>query len=508
MSGSYRLETPRPRQPPPAPLRFTNNPSLTSSSVLAAHGEQTLLYDLPSTSSMTPPTSPQLKGRLISPTSPTFSPRSRRGAPTPPPSGRNRSSTPSAVAPSELETFAVHCRAWYFNQDEESGRQMTQTMSTLPASQRAPFARLQASIRADYHRSVNARKNAEFQAHITSMQPGGSLSAHSRADPQGNLAKKERYERMQRFISSWCTMGMPGTQPFFEAYVLRNPVSPNLTAHDSLYCSLWAIMRLQVIPENLGGAGSFRIEWEFDDAVFKEAAQVLAFEDFLSSKHSSSNVGLSPDPAAVHSRSQSQPLPSDRKPPKINSIVQPKRARAPSDPFLDTPALSRQVAPALSHSSAGATTALLSGPTHDGITEESHSLEDNLTTSYNVGNGSGTDEDYMRIWTSPDLTNPELLELLKLFPAFVSRRPLPRFAGSNARHPDIEEGDDEDVEGNRIHIGTGSLWVSSRPRLDGWQGGWWTRFVLWWRRMVYLLNDFPFVTSEQVVTDKSLWPEA
>lgn len=31
-------------------------------------------------------------------------------------------------------------------------------------------------------------------------------------------------------------------------------------------------MRLQVIPENLGGAGSNRIEWELDDAMFKESA--------------------------------------------------------------------------------------------------------------------------------------------------------------------------------------------------------------------------------------------
>jgi len=27
-----------------------------------------------------------------------------------------------------------------------------------------------------------------------------------------------------------------------------------------------------MIPENLGGAGRSRIEWEFDDAVLKEAA--------------------------------------------------------------------------------------------------------------------------------------------------------------------------------------------------------------------------------------------
>lgn len=75
---------------------------------------------------------------------------------------------------------------------------------------------------------------------------------HSRADPNGHLAKKERYERFERFVRTWCTPGMPGTKPFFEG--------------------LWAVMRLQVIPEHLGGAGGYRIEWEIDDAVFKEAA--------------------------------------------------------------------------------------------------------------------------------------------------------------------------------------------------------------------------------------------
>lgn len=467
MSGSYRLQTPR-RQPP-SPLHF-DKPSFTPQSVLNAQGSQTLLYDLPSTTSMSPPTSPQSKGRLISPTSSTFSGRSRPGrhaGPTPPPSARNRSATPAGVAPSELETFAVHCRAWYFSQDEESGRQMTQTMSTLPSSQRAPFARLQASIRADYHRSVNTRRNAEFQAHITAMQPGGSLNAHSRADPHGSVAKKERYERMERFLLNWCTMGMPGTQPFFEA--------------------LWAVLRLQVIPENLGGAGGFQIEWEFDDAVFKEAAGrefmfeaidvlkgVLAFDEISSSKRSSNSHGLYLESPPIHIRSQSQPLPSDQKPLRISSTVQPKRARAPSDPFLDTPALSRSVASASSQAS-GNTAALLG----DGIEEPASPIFEDHVTSTRADTFDEGDE-CMRIWTSPDLPNPELLELLKLFPSFVSRRPLPRFPQPNP--PDIEEGEEEGGEGKRIHFGTGSMWVSSKPRSDGWNGGWWTRFVMWWRR--------------------------
>jgi len=46
-------------------------------------------------------------------------------------------------------------------------------------------------------------------------------------------------------------VGMPGTKLFFEG--------------------LWALMRLQIIPECLGGAGRHLIHWEIDNAIFKEA---------------------------------------------------------------------------------------------------------------------------------------------------------------------------------------------------------------------------------------------
>lgn len=129
---------------------------------------------------------------------------------------------------------------------------MTQTLANIPPAQRAPYSRLQASVRSAYHASVNARRHAEFQAHISTTQPGGSLMPHSRANPGGSMAQKERFDRLERFVQTWCTTGMPGTKPFFEG--------------------LWAVMRLQVIPEQIGGAGGNRIEWEIDDAVFKEAA--------------------------------------------------------------------------------------------------------------------------------------------------------------------------------------------------------------------------------------------
>ena len=59
------------------------------------------------------------------------------------------------------------------------------------------------------------------------------------------------------------------------------------------------------------------------------------------------------------------------------------------------------------------------------------------------------DEQHLRVWTSPDLANPEILQLVKLFPDFISRRPLPRFPVPNSSgHMDIEEGDDgDDLEG-------------------------------------------------------------
>lgn len=129
---------------------------------------------------------------------------------------------------------------------------MTQTLANLPASQRAPFSRLQASVRSAYHVHISAKRNAEFNAHLSATQSGASLTAHSRTDLHGPVAQRERFQRFERFIRTWCNAGMPGTKPFFE--------------------SLWAIMRLQVIPREIGGAGQNRIRWELDDAVFMESA--------------------------------------------------------------------------------------------------------------------------------------------------------------------------------------------------------------------------------------------
>ncbi|KAH9892530.1 hypothetical protein C8Q73DRAFT_698443 [Cubamyces lactineus] len=487
---SYRLEAPRPRAPP-VPIR-THDLSIRNSQLRGSKdATETLLYDLPP-STPTSPTRVTSPSRMSTPTSPT-SPRIRdmRGRKnTPPvpsrPSKHSRSVTPSRPMRSELEEFADRCRAWYYQQDDDAGRLMTQTLATLPPSQRAPFARLQASIRSAYHASVSARRDAEFKAHLSATKPGGSLMPHSRADPKGPLAKKERYDRLDRFIRTWCTMGMPGTKPFFQG--------------------LWAVMRLQVIPQDLGGAGPYRIEWEIDDAVFKESGGkefmleaidvlkgVLGFEDTASLSRSPSTnssvqytafTPLSP----IHSRSQSQPLPSDssasgraQKTPPISSRTQTKRPRAPSDPFLDTPGLSS------SYSSANTGLSTSSSSAADEpITPTTPNTElDDLFTRAPPGRDFCEPDGYLRTWTAPDLSNPEFLSLLTLFPSFVARNPLPRFpvTRSSLRPADIEEGEAMETDRNEIEVGTGTMWLGNKRRTDGWQGNWWTRFKLWLARV-------------------------
>ncbi|CAK5281786.1 unnamed protein product [Mycena citricolor] len=472
MSGSFRLEAPRARPPP---LNMDRSSFNSSSSILGtSHHPEPLLYNLPQAHTTSPPTSPRSrptsprspKARLTSPTSPTFG-RSRtpiNGRSAASPNVRNRSATPIGVARGELDQFAEYCRAWYFTQDEACGRLMTQTLANLPSSQRAPYSRLQASIRSAYHRSVNARKTAEFRAHLAATQPGGSLMPHARADPHGNVARKERFERFERFIRTWCTMGMPGPEPFFR--------------------SLWAILRLQVVPESIGGAGRNRIQWEFDDAVLRETGGkdfmlesidvlkgVLGFTELPSSKRVSNNFSSSVS-STVHSRSKSQPLLSQTAPAPNQPI--PKRPRAPSDPFLDTPAMSHS----LSSSPSSGTSALLVTPTStDG--EDTPFVSDSGVDDPLLSAIDDTDEDeFLRIWTSPDLTNPELVDLVKLFPSFLTRRALPRFPAVEAPK-DLEEG----REGQILQFGTGNMWVSSLARADGWEGGWWTRFVQWWKQV-------------------------
>ncbi|KAG8835010.1 hypothetical protein FRC17_005858 [Serendipita sp. 399] len=273
-----------------------------------------LLYDLPTSAPLSPPL--KSGGLYTTPKSPKSPPRTPRGraqalhgsAPSSyttnygPKSAGSNSHHPQpsissqtgfgTAAPSksnagtpthEMEAFAALCRAWYFQQDAHAGTQMQDTLRTAPASQRAAYTRLQAQIRSSYHASVALRRESEFHAHLTSTKPGQTLTPLHRQYPSSDGAKLERLERLEKFLGVWATSGNIGTRPFIDG--------------------LYAILRLQALPEKLGGADGRRLAWEIDDAVFKESAGkefmleavdilkgVLGFEESLSS----SSDGLAP----------------------------------------------------------------------------------------------------------------------------------------------------------------------------------------------------------------------
>lgn len=200
--------------------------------------------------------------------------------------------------------------------------------------------------------------------------------------------------------------------------------------------------------------------------------QVLAFEEQPSGKHFGTTYGSTPPP--LYPDAQSQHPISSESPPLSDSG---KQVRAPHDPFSDTP-------PPLPLRSVGATSLAITAVK---LSEEP--LTPTTATGYDISkvlpnNGGEQDmeEEYMRIWTSPDLSNPDVLQLLGLFPPFVSRRILPRFHGPAARPADIEGGEDASPR-TRVRYGTGSMWISSKQRSDGWDGSWWTNFVHWWKRV-------------------------
>ena len=276
--------------------RTLPTPLNLSSSLYSTTSPPTLLYDLPQASTITPtarpprpsPRSPPPRSRSRGPRSPTTPPLgptlshprplyAGRDAPGSPP--RNTKHTPppsrplSASGSLDFEAFAAQCRAWsvspalpfsahihspsqfyrrYFQQDAAAGALMDSILQKIPSSQRAQYSRLQAQIRASYHTALALRRASEFHAHLSSTRPGQSLTPAARADSHSKLAKRERLERLTKFISVWAVGGVPGTKPFFDG--------------------LFAVLRLQSLPEYLGGAGGFRMEWEIDDAVFRESA--------------------------------------------------------------------------------------------------------------------------------------------------------------------------------------------------------------------------------------------
>jgi hypothetical protein len=79
-----------------------------------------------------------------------------------------------------------------------------------------------------------------------------------------------------------------------------------------------------------------------------------------------------------------------------------------------------------------------------------------------------------RAWMAPDLSNPEIAALLRLFPPNITRGAVPRFTGRKTEAPDGEadleswnwDGGDER---EYVRFGTGRMWLSGMER--GWVAG-------------------------------------
>jgi len=324
-------------------------------------------------------------------------------------------------------------------------------MNNLPPSHRAAYMKLQASIRSAYHSSVAARKLAEFKAQLSSVAPGGSLTPAARANPHGPVARKERQDRFGAFVSTWCSPTIPGPLPFFQG--------------------LWALMRLQALSTRLGGAGQHLIEWELDDAVFRETAGkdfmlaaltvmkgVLGFHEYIRPSRS---------PSQSTSDLHGGGLARNSDPNDVAAVTRDSIPSLQSDPFLD------RDAERLSSAS--------SKQVHNGDNQRQQDL--NMPLLQDSGYDK-MDEQHLRIWVAPDLSNPELLSLLSLFPSSISRREVPLFkpTRTDVRKRDLEEGFDDGEEKGEVMCGSGRMWVGHTERsLSTMKGGFWDRFISWWR---------------------------
>lgn len=93
-----------------------------------------------------------------------------------------------------------------------------------------------------------------------------------------------------------------------------------------------------------------------------------------------------------------------------------------------------------------------------------------------------------RTWIAPDLSNPEIMALLRLFPPNITRGAFPRFTRKKIESPDGEADLEAAIgmggdEREYVRFGTGRMSVSGMERGDGWRGSAWDRFVGWWRRV-------------------------
>ncbi|KAK4054621.1 hypothetical protein OIO90_003433 [Microbotryomycetes sp. JL221] len=426
--------------------------------------------------------SPPALQRPTSPTTTSKRASMSSSSPSRPLSPRNRaawtSTSPNHVqATSEgptqdsLDKFALLCRQLYFDKSAAAAQTIDATLSRLPPSHRTPFAKVMASVRAQFHREEEDRRRRLVNDTLTSLNPGqvvrdvlrvqDGVSTRAMRSP---IARQLRSNRLKSFIDEHCIKAMPGTHPFFK----------------SLYCALW----LQARAQDKGGAGSKRVAWDVDVAVFCEASAGSWMKDSI--ELLKGVLGCSESPLPNAQKSPASPLEL------VVSLPPASRDRSTSDPFLDpgdrVMSAAKNVSldpltPPSPVSPAPIDSPLLVPPVSP--TAIDSALEQSLSQRAAVGD--------IRVFTLPPyLTDPELLALTRLFPDYITTR---------TRLAAFVDVDDEDIEvtklGHNALVGSqarlpktnmakvgavpghGIVRVTENVRDHGWRGTLFERFILW-----------------------------
>ncbi|KEP53413.1 hypothetical protein V565_031500 [Rhizoctonia solani 123E] len=485
----------------------------SQSRILSSPATGELLYSIP-----TPGSPPVRVSRPPAPRTSVMSPRrSAHPQSPPPPPARSRTSIslPPEPAQKELNDYEFLCRRFFFAQDEAAKLSMDAIMNKTSQYHQAKYTRVQANVRREFHLTQSLRKISEFRAHLSSVQPGCSLSPAARASPSGALARRERAKKFQAFVEAQC--GSAGTQNFF--------------------IGLYAAMKLQTLPPNIGGTGEGRIEWEIDDAVFMESGGnqfmldaidmmkgVLGFDErplnyrplpcrafhqpslFSSTNVLSNSRDMGEDPSLSEALS------------KPTRAAPPRRSRASSDPFLDptrsSPSMNAALSMPLPTPEESATDLDSLGPSTP-LDERGPeippraSLSDQYAAStYSMDAEIFLNEQQLRVWTFPPyITNPELHKLMAMFPPSITSQAVPRFKplAKTKQRKGKRKGAGIDIEGNpmqmglgidltgvdidlvkergEIRKGTGRMWIGDLMRLPGWRGTFWDTIRDWFRHL-------------------------
>lgn len=340
----------------------------------------------------------------------------------------------------ELEEL---CRRFYHDQDPAAGRHLDELLARASTPEtRAAYERTRTQIRNAYHRAAAQRRRAAaLEILRTTTGPSGGEGPQSIEASRSRRARQARAKRLEAFVRTHCRERDPGTHPFFRG----------------LFAALW-------LQANRAGARC--VEWRIDVAVLTEASgqetwardavealKVVRLLILSAGRHWRRVLERSPPTeASCHS----QVLGATQRPLESTAARGNVPRHDPNDPFLDPPLnLDHNVASPLDP------------------------LNPELDFSAGPAAPAAVPVEERTFTLPPDLTNPDLVALLRLFPAFITR-PVRRQAAA-ARTASLDE-----LETKIADVVHGSVQVGAGERAPGWKGSLSERFVLWLRRLVGL----------------------